>query len=241
MPPGSSPTTSTSTSRTTTTGQLTEGVSLVVTGDPERRRAGRVRGVDRRRVGRRGRCAVRAGRRRRRVRDRFASTDPALDGAAQDAVRDIRDLAVPGDGDLLVTGNTARFIDEKSSLRSNAPPVIALIVALTVVLLFLLTGSVLLPLKTLLMNALTLAAVLGILVIVFQRKVGTRAARLPGSVRRRGHQPGVPVRGHLRAGDGLRRAGDGADQGAPRRAACPTRRPSRRALPGPAGSSAPPP
>jgi RND superfamily putative drug exporter len=36
------------------------------------------------------------------------------------------------------------------------------------VLLFLLTGSVLLPLKTLVMNALTLAATLGILVVAFQ-------------------------------------------------------------------------
>ena len=64
-----------------------------------------------------------------------------------------------------MSGNTARFIDEKSSLLDNAPLVVGLIVLLTVVLLFLLTGSVLLPLKTLLMNALTLAACLGILVL----------------------------------------------------------------------------
>jgi uncharacterized membrane protein YdfJ with MMPL/SSD domain len=98
-----------------------------------------------------------------------ASLDgPALDDASQQAVRDIRGLEPATGTELLVSGNTARFMDEKSSLVDNAPLVVGLIVALTVLLLFLLTGSVLLPLKTLLMNALTLAACLGILVIIFQ-------------------------------------------------------------------------
>jgi uncharacterized membrane protein YdfJ with MMPL/SSD domain len=104
----------------------------------------------------------------------------ALDAEAQDTVREIRSISAPGDGELLVSGNTARFIDEKASLVSNAPPVIALIVALTIGLLFLLTGSVLLPLKTLLMNALTLSAVLGLLVIVFQHQFGTQLLDYPG-------------------------------------------------------------
>ncbi len=103
---------------------------------------------------------------------------PALEERAQDAVRDIR--AIGGPGELLVSGNTARFMDEKSSLIGHAPLVVALIVLLIVVLIFLLTGSVLLPLKTLLMNALTLAAVLGILVLVFERKIGTQLLDYPG-------------------------------------------------------------
>lgn len=103
---------------------------------------------------------------------------PALDGRAQDAVRDIR--AIEGPGEVLVSGNTARFMDERSSLVGHAPLVVALIVLLIVVLIFLLTGSVILPLKTLLMNALTLAAVLGILVLVFERKVGTQLLDYPG-------------------------------------------------------------
>ena len=98
-----------------------------------------------------------------------ASLDgPALDDESQQAIRDIRGLAPPAGADLLVSGNTARFIDEKSSLLDNAPLVIGLIVFMTILLLFLLTGSVLLPLKTLLMNALTLAACLGILVLIFE-------------------------------------------------------------------------
>lgn len=103
---------------------------------------------------------------------------PALEERARDAVRDIRALDAPGE--LLVSGNTARFMDEKSSLVGHAPLVVALIVLLIVVLIFLLTGSVILPLKTLLMNALTLAAVLGLLVIVFEHRVGTQLLDYPG-------------------------------------------------------------
>lgn len=105
---------------------------------------------------------------------------PALDESSQDAVRTIREIDLPDDAELLVSGNTARFIDQKDSLASNAPMVVALIVLLTLVLLFLLTGSVLLPLKTLLMNALTLSAVLGILVIVFEKGFGADLIDYPG-------------------------------------------------------------
>jgi RND superfamily putative drug exporter len=120
-----------------------------------------------------------------RANDQVASTTAALDGpalsdASQDAVRAIRDLPVPGTAQLLVAGNTAGFVDEKASLVSNAPLAIGLIGLLTVALLFLLTGSVLLPLKTLLMNTMTLAATLGILVIVFERKFLVGALDYPG-------------------------------------------------------------
>ena len=120
-----------------------------------------------------------------RADDTVAYTTAALDGPAlsdhsQHAVRAIRSLAVPGGAELLVAGNTAGFIDEKASLADNAPLAVGLIVALTVVLLFLLTGSVLLPLKTLLMNTMTLAASLGILVIVFEKKVLVGLLDYPG-------------------------------------------------------------
>ncbi|HEU4461260.1 MAG TPA: MMPL family transporter, partial [Solirubrobacterales bacterium] len=68
----------------------------------------------------------------------------------------------------LVSGNTAGFVDQKQSLVDHAPLVVAIVALTTLVLLFLLTGSVLLPLKTLLMNTLTLGATLGILVLSFQ-------------------------------------------------------------------------
>jgi RND superfamily putative drug exporter len=98
----------------------------------------------------------------------FALSQPALSSASQDAVREIRDLQPPGSATVLVSGNSARFIDQKQSLLEHAPLVIAIIALTTVVVLFLLTGSVLLPLKTLVMNSLTLGATLGILVLAFQ-------------------------------------------------------------------------
>jgi len=98
----------------------------------------------------------------------FALAGPALSGESQDAVHAIRDLSPPAATTTLVSGNTAGFIDQKQSLIDHAPLVVAIITLTTLVLLFLLTGSVLLPIKTLLMNTLTLGATLGILVLAFQ-------------------------------------------------------------------------
>jgi RND superfamily putative drug exporter len=98
----------------------------------------------------------------------FALAGPALSGDSQDSVHAIRDLRPPVGTATLVSGNTAGFIDQKQSLVEHAPLVVAIICLTTLVLLFLLTGSVLLPIKTLLMNTLTLGATLGILVLAFQ-------------------------------------------------------------------------
>jgi RND superfamily putative drug exporter len=98
----------------------------------------------------------------------FALADPALSGESQDAVQAIRGLDPPGASSVLVSGNTAGFVDQKQSLVDHAPLVVAIVALTTLVLLFLLSGSVLLPLKTLLMNSLTLGATLGILVLAFQ-------------------------------------------------------------------------
>jgi len=98
----------------------------------------------------------------------FALSQPALSTASQDAVSEIRGLSPPGAARVLVSGNSARFIDQKQSLLEHAPLVVAIIALTTVLVLFLLTGSVLLPLKTVLMNSLTLGATLGILVLGFQ-------------------------------------------------------------------------
>jgi putative drug exporter of the RND superfamily len=98
----------------------------------------------------------------------LALAGPALSESSQDTVREIRDLDPPGGSSVLASGNTAGFIDQKESLTEHAPLVVAIIAVTTLILLFLLTGSVLLPLKTLLMNVLTLGATLGVLVLAFQ-------------------------------------------------------------------------
>jgi RND superfamily putative drug exporter len=67
-----------------------------------------------------------------------------------------------------VAGPAAALIDFKDRIASRLPVAVGLIALATFVLLFLMTGSVLIPLKALLMNALSLGAVLGSLVWIFQ-------------------------------------------------------------------------
>jgi RND superfamily putative drug exporter len=68
----------------------------------------------------------------------------------------------------LVGGATAQYLDQKHVLGSNLPLAATLLALVTFVLLYAATRSLILPLKTLLMNAFTLGATLGILVFVFQ-------------------------------------------------------------------------
>jgi uncharacterized membrane protein YdfJ with MMPL/SSD domain len=98
----------------------------------------------------------------------LALDDLALTASSQDAVDAIRASAPPPGTAVLVSGNTARFMDQKASLADHAPLVVALVAGSTLVVLFLLTGSLLLPAKTLVMNAMTLAATLGVIVLGFQ-------------------------------------------------------------------------
>jgi uncharacterized membrane protein YdfJ with MMPL/SSD domain len=92
------------------------------------------------------------------------SAHAPLDDRSQELVRDLRRL----DGDVLVTGNTAGFLDLQDSLVDHLPLVLAIVIAVTVAVLFVMTGSVILPIKQVLMNALGLSAVFGILVLIFQ-------------------------------------------------------------------------
>jgi len=98
----------------------------------------------------------------------FGLAEPALSESSQDTVKAIRALSPPSGSTVLLSGNTARFIDQKQSLVEHLPLLVTIIFSTTLILLFLLTGSVILPLKTLLMNAMTLGATLGILVLAFQ-------------------------------------------------------------------------
>jgi RND superfamily putative drug exporter len=89
----------------------------------------------------------------------------ALSGQSQDAVQGIRDLAAPAP--VLVGGSTADFVDNRASIAAHLPAAIAVIAAATIILIFLLTGSLVLALLSIVMNALTLVATMGILAIGF--------------------------------------------------------------------------
>jgi RND superfamily putative drug exporter len=67
-----------------------------------------------------------------------------------------------------VAGQTAGYVDLEQSLAAHLPAVLAVIVGSTLIVLFLMTGSVVLPIKAIIMNVLSLSAVLGILVLIFQ-------------------------------------------------------------------------
>jgi RND superfamily putative drug exporter len=96
------------------------------------------------------------------------SENPFNSEASQKTVKQIRSLAVPPGTTALVTGGTADFVDLQSSIATHLPIALAIVIIATLVILFLMTGSVVLPVKSLLMNFLNLSAVFGLLVLIFQ-------------------------------------------------------------------------
>jgi RND superfamily putative drug exporter len=96
----------------------------------------------------------------------LVSTDTPYSTTTQHLVRDL--AALDGTDRVYVGGDAAAFHDERDATGSRLPIAIAILAAATLVILFLLTGSVTAPLLSLLMNALTLAAAFGILILIFQ-------------------------------------------------------------------------
>jgi trehalose monomycolate/heme transporter len=95
--------------------------------------------------------------------------DPGpFSAAARAIVTGVRDVAPPAGARAYVGGYTAELVDELASL-GQVLPWMALVVALaTFVLLFLAFGSVVLPVKAIAMNALSLSAMYGVVVWIFQ-------------------------------------------------------------------------
>jgi uncharacterized membrane protein YdfJ with MMPL/SSD domain len=89
-----------------------------------------------------------------------------LDESAKDTVRAVRAVNAPFP--VQVGGSTAEFLDQQSALADRIPLALAVLATTTLVILFVMTGSVVLPVKTLIMNLLSLSAALGILVLIFQ-------------------------------------------------------------------------
>jgi len=86
----------------------------------------------------------------------------------KDLLRDLRTTPVGGDLRLLVDGGTAEIVDVVDLMYADFPRVVALIVAATYLILLVLFRSVLLPLKAILMNTLSILASYGALVWIFQ-------------------------------------------------------------------------
>jgi putative drug exporter of the RND superfamily len=96
-----------------------------------------------------------------------SAADPRS-AAAKDLVRTVRDLPDPDGVRVYVGGQTAELIDSTHAIGTRLPLAVLLIVLTTFIVLFLFTGSVVQPIRSLLLNAVTLAATAGLMVWIFQ-------------------------------------------------------------------------
>ena len=94
------------------------------------------------------------------------AAQPPLSVSSQRLIGEIHDLRAPYP--VALAGTAARQYDEHLSLRSHMALALAILATTTLIVLFTMTGSVALAIKSLLMNLLTLSAAFGILVAVFQ-------------------------------------------------------------------------
>ncbi len=95
----------------------------------------------------------------------MSDSDPGS-AAAKNVVTQVRENRP--DYPIWVTGQTAHLMDFTHAIGQQALAAVAVVVVATFVLLFLLTGSILVPIKALLINVVSLGASLGVLVLIFQ-------------------------------------------------------------------------
>ncbi|MEU3936937.1 MMPL family transporter [Streptomyces sp. NPDC029044] len=106
----------------------------------------------------------------------------AVDDPAQRLVGDLRETRAPFD--TRVTGTAAVLVDSKHAIGERLPLAAVFITIVTLLLVFLLTGSVLIPIQAVVLNALSLTAMFGAVVWVFQdgHLSGLLAFTSPGSI-----------------------------------------------------------
>ncbi|MEU6536521.1 MMPL family transporter [Streptomyces sp. NPDC047000] len=106
----------------------------------------------------------------------------AVGDSAQRLVGDLRAVRTPFD--TKVTGTAAVLVDSKHAIAEHLPWAAAFIAIVTLLLVFLLTGSVVIPLQAVLLNALSLTAMFGAVVWVFQdgHLSGLLGFTSPGSI-----------------------------------------------------------
>jgi trehalose monomycolate/heme transporter len=94
--------------------------------------------------------------------------DP-LSAQARQIVQDVRRVAPPAGAAAYVGGQSAQLVDELGSLSATLPWMALVMAAATFVLLFLAFGSIVLPIKAIAMNLLSLSATFGVVVWIFQQ------------------------------------------------------------------------
>jgi uncharacterized membrane protein YdfJ with MMPL/SSD domain len=91
-------------------------------------------------------------------------THPVFSDKAQELVERLRAMNAP----IGVGGETATYLDSAETMKQYLPLAVAILAVVSFCFVFFATGSLVLPLKALLMNVLSLAAGFGVLVLVFQ-------------------------------------------------------------------------
>jgi len=94
--------------------------------------------------------------------------DDATSAGARALVGQLRRYPAPDGVRLGVTGSTADLVDQLDGLGRSLPWMVLFVVAVTVLLLYLAFGSVVLPVKAVLMNVVSLGAAFGAVVFIFQ-------------------------------------------------------------------------
>ncbi|WP_150252581.1 MMPL family transporter [Nocardiopsis deserti] len=109
------------------------------------------------------------------AQERFGSAEATWLSVVPDAeaLEDVEDLIdrirdVPAPGETQIGGYPADLTDFREALLGQVPLVFGLILAITFVILFLMTGSILLPAKAIVLNVLSLAVMFGVMVWIFQ-------------------------------------------------------------------------
>jgi len=97
-----------------------------------------------------------------------SSSAPLFSDASETQLDRLHAVEPPGGRDAMLTGAAQINRDSSAAITSRLPLVLGIIACITFVLLFLLTGSVILPLKALVLNVLSLTAAFGALVWIFQ-------------------------------------------------------------------------
>jgi RND superfamily putative drug exporter len=116
------------------------------------------------------------------------SAAPLFSDASETQLRRLHEVTRPGGKAVEFAGTAQTNRDSVNAITSRLPLVLGLIAVVTFVLLFLLTGSVALPLKALVLNVLSLTAAFGGMVWIFQdhhlgglgtTSTGTLVANMP--------------------------------------------------------------
>ncbi|MFE7773003.1 MMPL family transporter [Streptomyces sp. NPDC057445] len=94
---------------------------------------------------------------------------PEEEAVGEESQRLVRELrAEPAPFETSVTGSAARLVDSKDAIGDRLPWAAGIIAVVTLLLVFLLTGSVVIPLQAVVLNGLSLTAMFGAVVWVFQ-------------------------------------------------------------------------